>query len=82
MDNNEIEEMKAQMVILKNKIKGQAMLNERLMRRAMNDRMSFVRRMVVWDVVIAIACIAAMYAFMELCSLSLPCFISIVVLFE
>lgn len=81
IDNNGLEEMKAQMAILKNKIEGQTMLNERLMRRAMNDRMSLVRRMVVWDVVIAIACIAAMYAFMELCSLSLPCFISIVVLF-
>ena len=46
IDNNGLEEMKAQMAILKNKIEGQTMLNERLMRRAMNDRMSLVRRMV------------------------------------
>ena len=54
IDNNGLEEMKAQMAILKNKIEGQTMLNERLMRRAMNDRMSLVRRMVVLDVVMVI----------------------------
>lgn len=80
MDNNGLEEMKAQMAILKNKIEGQTMLNERLMRRAMNDRMSLVRRMVVLDVVMVIVCIAAMYAFMKLGCLSLLCFVSIVVL--
>lgn len=78
--NNGLEEMKAQMAILKNKIEGQTMLNERLMRRAMNDRMSLVRRMVVLDVVMVIVCIAAMYAFMKLGCLSLLCFVSIVVL--
>ena len=31
IDNNGLEEMKAQMAILKNKIEGQTMLNERLM---------------------------------------------------
>lgn len=80
IDNNGLEEMKAQMAILKNKIEGQTMLNERLMRRAMNDRMSLVRRMVVLDVVMVIVCIAAMYAFMKLGCLSLLCFVSIVVL--
>lgn len=58
------------------------MLNERLMRRAMNDRMSLVRRMVVWDVVMVIVCIAAMYAFMELFGLSLLFFVVSVVLFS
>lgn len=81
IDNNGLEEMKAQMAILKSKIEGQTMLNERLMRRAMNDRMSLVRRMVVWDVVMVIVCIAAMYAFMELCGFSLLFFVVSVVLF-
>lgn len=58
------------------------MLNERLMRRAMNDRMSLVRRMVVLDVVMVIVCIAAMYAFMELFGLSLLFFVVSVVLFS
>lgn len=82
IDNNGLEEMKAQMAILKNKIEGQTMLNERLMRRAMNDRMSFVRRMVVWDVVMVIVCIVSMYAFMKLCGLSLLFFVVSVVLFS
>lgn len=82
IDNNGLEEMKAQMAILKNKIEGQTMLNERLMRRAMNDRMSLVRRMVVLDVVMVIVCIAAMYAFMELFGLSLLFFVVSVVLFS
>lgn len=82
IDNNGLEEMKAQMAILKNKIEGQTMLNERLMRRAMNDRMSLVRRMVVLDVVMVIVCIAAMYAFMKLFGLSLLFFVVSVVLFS
>lgn len=81
IDNNGLEEMKAQMAILKNKIEGQTMLNERLMRRAMNDRMSLVRRMVVLDVVMVIVSITSMYAFMELCGCSLLFFVVSVVLF-
>ncbi len=54
-DQIQLDEMRQQMAILRNKLDSQALLNEKLMRRAMADRFSYVDRQkimaIVWNLV-------------------------------
>lgn len=51
--NNELEVMRQQLAILNKKLKGQEIVNDRLMREAMKNKMSWIRKY-VWAEIIAV----------------------------
>lgn len=55
MENyKELEEMRQQMAILKNKLESQTIVNDRLLRRAMKERLNWINRTYIWHIVITL----------------------------
>lgn len=52
MENyKELEEMRQQMAILKNKLESQTIVNDRLLRGAMKERLNWINRTYIWQIV-------------------------------
>jgi hypothetical protein len=55
MENyKELEEMRQQMAILKNKLESQTIVNDRMLRRAMKDSLNWINRTYIWQIVITL----------------------------
>ena len=47
----ELEEMRQQMAILKNKLESQTIINDRLLRKAMSERVNWINRRYTWTII-------------------------------
>lgn len=68
--NNELEVMRQQLAILNKKLEGQEIINDRLMRQAMKNKMSWIRKY-IWAEIIAVPFLILFFlAITIVCSLS------------